>query len=238
VREPTEKDRNLEQQFLHEHWQYGGRIHEVTADALVAALNEPSEVATGHGLYLRLFSEYAIALENVGAWGWSFRHRHEHPLFLWAFLQYPLSAPTNFYRVVRKSRANHLSSFLQLPRRQRIHRAVAEVLELSFEDYEAMSREAVQALHLCARQYFSEDAVIRQSYNKAKHGATMVTATDLTARQFYVITRNRDAPRLAKFTVDQSSIARVRRGIDIAGSCSRLLAGIAWGLLATGNLYA
>jgi hypothetical protein len=79
--------------------------------------------------------------------------------------------------------------------------------------------------------------VIRTTYNKAKHGITMVSATDLSPREFYVIIKTGDAPGLAKFTVDKTRISQVRRGIEIAASCGHLLAGIAWGLVASGNLY-
>jgi hypothetical protein len=118
-----------------------------------------------------------------------------------------------------------------------VEEAIADALDFTPEEFRAMAGEAVTGLRACANQYFSHSELIRTSHNKAKHGVTMVTDTDLTPREFYVITRAHGAPQLVKFTVDANAIRRVRRGVGMASTCSRFLAGVAWGLLASGHLY-
>lgn len=117
-REPTERHRQLEAIFLDEHWRYGGRIHEETAAALVAGLSGRSRMATGHGLYLRLFAEYATALETLGAWGWTLRNRAEYRLVLDALLGYPPGAPAEFFEAARRARTAR--GLLRLPEERRL----------------------------------------------------------------------------------------------------------------------
>lgn len=237
---PSEQDRTLEWQFLTDHWQYGGTIHETTARALVVALNTPSDPATGHSLFLRLFTEYATAIENLGAWGWTFRNYRRFPLFLDAFLSYPHAAPREFYRAVRRNRSGSLALLLQLPRRKGLERAVAGDLELQIDEYAGMADKCMRNLRVAAQQYIGASELVRITYNKAKHGTTMVRPRDLTdPREFYVITEGRGSDRydLTKFRVDKNMIRTVARGVEGAGLCTRFLAGIARGLLATGNLY-
>ena len=68
-------DLQTQSDFLDLHWQYGAQIHSETAKVLVQALRAKTTMATGHSLYLRLFSEYVNSLELIGAWGWVFRER-------------------------------------------------------------------------------------------------------------------------------------------------------------------
>jgi hypothetical protein len=57
----------IEKIFVDEHWNYGVAIHEKSAEALYAALGDPSEANTGHPFFTRLYGEYAGSLETFGA---------------------------------------------------------------------------------------------------------------------------------------------------------------------------
>ncbi len=242
---PRDADRELEWQFLTGHWHYGGRIHEEVAHSLIRTLDEPSEMAVGHNLFLRLFSEYATALETLGAWGWTFRNYRNHKLFLDAFLTYPPAAPREFYRAVRRNRSSSLALLLKLPRRKALSTALADNLDLTESEFAEMASECMSNLRLAADQYFGGKEIIRTTYNKAKHGATIVRTPDLGPRNFYVLgphlllrgKRDRARYDLTKFAVDKTRIRQVERGLIGTGLCIRFLAGIARGLVATGRLY-
>ena len=83
---PGAKDRHIESAWLDEHYLYGGRVHEIVGEAIVGALGVASTRGVGHGLYLKLFAEFANALEVAGAWGWVIRTRRRHALLMDAFL--------------------------------------------------------------------------------------------------------------------------------------------------------
>lgn len=242
---PSNANRQLERLFLDDHWHYGGRVYEETASALVAALAEPSEMPVGHSLYLRLFAEYGTALETLGAWGWTFRNYRSYKLFLDAFLAYPHAAPREFYRAVRRNRSGSLALLLKLPRGKRVPSALAESLRLTDAEFEEMARACVANLRQAADQYFAQDEIIRTTYNKAKHGATIVRTPDLGPRQFYVLAphllvrgkRDRARYDLSKFTVDKKMIGALEHGVTGTGMSIRFLAGVARGLLAAGLLY-
>jgi hypothetical protein len=117
---PTDANRRTEAAFLEEHGEYGGRIHEETVRAIVAGLSEPSELAVGHGLFLRLFVEFANALETLGAWGWTIRNRRDFPLLLDGFIAYPHSAPREFFQAVRRNRSGSIVRLLNLPPEEKL----------------------------------------------------------------------------------------------------------------------
>jgi hypothetical protein len=83
-----------------------------------AAWSGASGIATGHGLYLRLFAEYATTLETFGAWGWTLRNRGEYPLFLDALLGYPPRAPAELFAAARRARMAR--GLLRLPEERRL----------------------------------------------------------------------------------------------------------------------
>jgi len=52
-RRPTANGERREALWLADHADYGGQIHEKTVDALIAALNEPSDRSVGHAPLLQ-----------------------------------------------------------------------------------------------------------------------------------------------------------------------------------------
>jgi hypothetical protein len=242
---PNADNRALERRFLDEHWQYGGCVHAETATALVAALGTPSTMAAGHSLYLRLFTEYATALETLGAWGWTFCNYRPRHLFLDAFLAYPSSAPRESFTRVRRNRSGSLNRLLDLSRSSRVTPVLAAGFEMTVPQFEDRARKLVVELRRAADQYFTDDEIIRTTYNKAKHGATMVRTPDLGPREFYVLAPHLTVPSghdrarytLSKFTVDKAMITTIEKGTKAAGTLTRLLAGIARALLDGGLLY-
>jgi hypothetical protein len=239
-------DRQLEAAWLAEHWVYGGRIHEEVADAIVAALGRPSEREVGHALYFSLFAQYANALELAGAWGWVLRTRRQHPLLLDAFLTYPHSAPRDFYLAARRNRSGSLIRLLDLPTEAKVVAALDTTIDAwTPAECQLSLSEAVRQAKFLAGRYFDENEVIRSTYNRAKHGATMLHHPELTARQFYVIaphfdiTGPSDKARydLPKFTVSGVMITSAAQGVKIAGSMIRYLAGLAKALNDQGSLY-
>jgi hypothetical protein len=243
---PTTNNQAVEALFLEDHWHYGGRVHEETARALVSALGaEASEMYVGHNLYLRLFTEYATALETLGAWGWAFRHYREHATFLDTFLAYPHSAPREFFTAVRRNRSGALRPLLQLSRSKRLDTALAEAFDIPLADFQKMASLGVVELKKSASQYFGGNEIIRTTYNKAKHGGTIFRTADLDGREFYVLAPHlpvrgvRDKARydVSKFTVNRTMIRALETGCAGVGAQIRFLAGVARGLLAQGLLY-
>jgi hypothetical protein len=231
-REPTDKNRALEAAFLDEHAHYGGRIHEETAAALVAGLGGRSGIATGHGLYLRLFAEYATALETLGAWGWTFRNRGEYRLFLDALLAYPLRSPAELFEAARRARTAR--GLLRLPEERRLLPAMRETFEgWSDEECRRELAKCLVVLKRAAATYLTDDRVIASTYNKAKHGATMFRPPELEdEREFYVLAPHlrpsgpkdsRYSPR--KFRVDKTMIGTVATNVATVGAGIRFLAG-------------
>ena len=242
---PTPANRKLEQIFLSEHWQYGGVVHHSTARALVAALSGASEIAVGHALYLRLYTEYGIALETLGAWGWTFQNYRSHKLFLDALLSYPHSAPREFFRAVLLNRSGSLQRLLRLSRSRRVTAAIATGFEWTEPEAEAAMDECMRNLRLAARQYLSENEIIRTTYNKAKHGVTIVRPPDLAPREFYVLAphlvlrgkRDRARYDLSKFSIDKTMIRALEHGVVSTGRLIQFLAGVARALHCADLLY-
>lgn len=242
---PTGGNRGTEAAFFDEHWRYGGRVHEETARALVAALSEPSEIAVGHGLFLRLFAEFALSLETLGAWGWAIRNRRGFPLLLDGFLAYPHGAPREFFTAVKRNRTG-IVNLLRLPPEAKLVPAMVD----GFEDWTAAQCrqvlvETFESLKQSAGHYFTEDEIFRTTYNKAKHGATMLRTADMDDREFYVVAPHlvirgpRDTARydLTKFTVNKKMIGALQRRTELNGATIRVLAGIAGSLLQADLLY-
>jgi hypothetical protein len=242
ARAPTDNDRAIEAAWLDEHWSYGGTIQEVASAALVQALDQPSAREVGHAQFFRLFAEFGNALEIAGAWGWLLRTRREHTLLLDAFLTYPFAAPRTFYMAAQRNRSGSLVGLLDLPAESKVVAALAAV----FPDWDAeerrqsMSEAVVQAKFLAAR-FFDTNEIIRLTYNRAKHGATMLHLAPLSAREFYVLAPHLagEGPRyeIPKFRVDSRMIRSLEHGVGIAGSLIRFFAGLAKALNEAGCLY-
>jgi hypothetical protein len=244
---PTWKDHHIEAAWLNEHWGYGGRIHEETAHTVVAALKVPTSRAVGHTLFFRLFAEFANALEIAGAWGWVIRTRRDHQLLLDAFLTYPNSAPREFYLASRRNRSGSLTHLLKLPSEAKIIDALAVAIpEWTREECRQSMTDGVKQAKFLATRYFAENEVIRSTYNRAKHGATMLHDESLTPRQFWVLAPHLDiaGPRdkarylFPTFTVNREMIEATVRSVEIAGELIRFLAGLARALNDAGLLYA
>lgn len=215
-------------------------------NAIVSALDAPSAVSVGHNLFLRLFTEFAVSLETVGAWGWAIRNRRDFPLLLDGFLAYPHSAPREFFEATRRNRSGSIVRLLKLPPEDKVIPAAAA----RFEDWtEAQCRAALAetftSLRQAATHYVTEDEIFRTTYNKAKHGAAMLRTPDLDPRQFYVIaphlirrdTRDKARYDLPKFTVDKRAIGSLKRRTELNGATIRVLAGLASALLQADLLY-
>ncbi len=244
---PTWKDHHLEAAWLKEHWAYGGRIHEETAKVLASALAAPTTRGVGHSLYFRLFAEYANALEVAGAWGWVIRTRRDHSLLLDAFLTYPTTAPRDFYLAARRNRSGSLIRLLNLPAEEKVLDALgAEITEWTRDECRQSLRDGVKHARFLAGRYFDENEVIRVAYNRAKHGATMLHDESLTSRQFWVVgphlnvggPRDKARYHMPKFTVNGEQIRATLKGVEIAGSLIRYLAGLAKALSDADLFYA
>jgi hypothetical protein len=242
----TDDNRRAEAAWLNEHWTYGGRIHEETATAMIAALNAPSDRAVGHGLFLKLFAEFANALEVAGAWGWAIRTRRDHRAVFDALMTYPMDAPRDFYAAARRNRSGSLVRLLNLPTERKVVGALeATIPEWTHEECRQSLSDCLRQAKTLADRYFAGDEIIRSTYNRAKHGATIVHHSSLTPREFFVagprlnISGPRDQARydLRKFTVNRTMIRSLESGITLAGSMIRYLAGLTKALNEAGVLY-
>lgn len=240
--QPTAADRQREAAWLDLHWEYGARIHEVGADALVAALGNPSDVATGHGLFLRLLAEFAGSLETLGAWGWALRTRRESPLFLDRFLAYPNRVPREFFTAVRRNRSGSLIRLLTLPSRGPLIRAVVSGFDWDEEEAERALGECFLALREAAGHYFAEDEAFRVTYNRAKHGATMIRPEQSDMRRFEVISPNLDSDDPRRYLrhgyqVNAQAANALRSRIELNARTVQFLAGLTRALLLADLLY-
>lgn len=234
--DPTPQNQELERIFLEDHWGYGGLIHSVTANALVTALGEGSEIHVGHGLFLRLFSEYATTLETLGAWGWTMRNRRDYPSLLDGFLAYGHGDPRKFFGSVRRSRSGSLRLLLRLPSQKKLVAATRESFGYESDSQtETALAECFKALRLAADDYFAGDEIVRTTYNKAKHGATMLRMPDDDPRTFRVVMPHllvkspADKMRydVSRFTVSKQEIEKYAGRITIFGGALQFLQGVA-----------
>lgn len=162
------------------------------------------------------------------------------------FLTYPHDAPRLFYAAARRNRSGSLVRLLNLPPEDRVVIALeAAIPEWTEQESRRSLSEAVRQAKFLAERYFAENEVIRSTYNRAKHGATMLHHASLTPRQLYVLApdlsraKRAQAARyqLNKFTVNGQMIRSIERGIEIAGSMVRYLAGLARALSEADLLY-
>ena len=217
----------------------------MTADALVKALADKSEIHVGHGLFLRLFSEYATTLETLGAWGWTMRNRRDYPSLLDGFLAYGHGDPRKFFASVKRSRADSLRLLLRLPSQKKLVAATREGFDFESDaQTELALSECFAALRLAAADHFAADEIVRTTYNKAKHGATMLRMPDDDPRTFRVVmphllvTNPTDKMRydISRFTVGKAEIEKYAGRITIFGGALQFLQGIARALHQRGNL--
>jgi hypothetical protein len=243
--EPTWVGHHVERSWLRQHWAYGARIHEESARALARALESPSEREVGHALYLKIFSEYANALEVAGAWGWAIRNRRPDVLLLDTLVSYPDQVPGEFYKAARRNRSGSLIQLLRLPSEPRVVSALREVLpDWSDDDCRRSLRETVVQARRLGNEYLAEDGVIRDIYNRVKHGAPLLHDESLTDREFWVFCPNLprsepDARRylVARFNVTPRAISGAVRDVVIASEVIRYFACLAHALDVAGLLH-
>lgn len=242
---PGPKDRHIERAWLDEHWLYGGKVHTETADAILAALSSGSTPATGHTLHLKLFAEFANAVEVAGAWGWVIRTRRQHPLLLDAFLTYDQEAARNFYAAAKRSRGSVIR-LLDLPPLEKVVDSLSTLFPTSSAaEREKMLEQIVPQAKFLAGRFFGHDEIVPAIFNRTKHGATLLHDESLGTREFWVVaphfavTGASDVRRylLPKFTVNKEQIAGVRRGVQAAGEMIQIMAGLAKALSEAGLLY-
>jgi hypothetical protein len=188
--QPSPNDQAREDVFLDQHIESGARIHQVAAETLVAALKDEEDVGRRELMALRVYSEYVGALETLGGWGWSIRHRQEAPLLIDAFLSYGSNDVRSFYEVV-STHAGELSGLLQLPPTQDITDAFRSggVSHGSLlGEFGRLERNLTQA----AKQYFDPQELFLTLHNKAKHGAPIIHGKKLAPGEFYVMAPERD----------------------------------------------
>lgn len=243
---PSPNNLELERLFLDDHWRYGGLVHTVTADAFVEALSKPSDMAVGHGLFLRLFAEYATVLETLGAWGWTMRNRKDYPSLLDGFLAYGHNDPRAFFASVRRSRSSSLRLLLRLPADRKLLAATRAGFGYASDDeVRTAFGECFKALEIAARDYFAGDEIIRTTYNKVKHGGTMFRLPDDEPRMFRVLMPHllvrgpTDTSRydISQFTVNKAMITNLRQKIEIESGALRFLQGLARALREANALY-
>ncbi len=240
---PVCKDHHVERAWLGEHASYGAAVHQVAADALVDALKKPRTREEAHGLHLKLFAEYGNALELAGAWGWAMRTRREHKLLLDALLTYPPDAPRIFYRAAKLNRSGSLVRLLDLPSERRVLAALREVRpELEEDILRDVMADGVPHAKFLAARYLDFDEVIRSTYNRAKHGATMLHDESLHISEFWVISPNLLPWRQGRYLfstmkLDRRNIERLRHGVDIAATFIGFMAQLAKALEHAEILY-
>ena len=242
---PGPKDRHVESAWLDEHWLYGGTIHEEAAAAIVAALSARTTRAVGHALYLKLFAEFANAMEVAGAWGWVIRTRRGHALLLDAFLTYNQDDPRSFYAAARRNRGSAVRLF-DLPAESKVVEALAVIFPdaTTEERRDSLATSVKQAKFLAAR-FFDGNELFPTIFNRAKHGATLMHDTSLSPREFWVVaphfTLEHDDDRrrylMPKFTLDRATIRNTEHGVKVASNLIQYLAGLARALNEAGLLY-
>ncbi len=212
--------REIEAALISVHGEYGALIHQKAADALLAALrSSPSDRATGHALFSRLFGEYAATLETHGAWAWSVRNRFDRGSFIDAYLDYKNHEITAFYELVQDHDGD-LRDLLRLPSAERVSAAMRPRHPLvTPEDFEEGLAARYKRLKIAADLYFSDDRILIDTYNKTKHGAPMVRIVDPDdPRRFELIVPEQgkageERYQLTTFTVTKTSITTLEQNI-------------------------
>jgi hypothetical protein len=116
------------------------------------------------------------------------RTRRDHQLLLDAFLTYPNTAPREFYLAARRNRSDSLTRLLKLPLETEVVGALAvAVPEWTEDECRQSMADCVKQSKFLASRYFAADEIIRSTYNRAKHGATMLHDKSLSDREFWVI---------------------------------------------------
>jgi hypothetical protein len=226
--------REIEAAFIDGHWQYGARIHEEAATALHEAFGRTEDTTARHGLFSRLFGEYAATLETFAAWAIALRSRGEPGSFLAEYMGYENFEIGRFYEELQQHKGD-LSDLLRLPSAETlIAIAIAregEDLAKNLDGYSDSLKAMYQRLKMAADQYFENDRVVVDAYNKTKHGAPMIRlhapANDDT---FEILLRNpqRKEPgeppyRFARFTATPDSAQRMLDNVTyMTGSIQEL----------------
>jgi hypothetical protein len=159
---PDDRDHARERAFLSEHANYGATIHRHTADVIFAALSDEQNAAKRDTLTLRLFAEFANALESLAAWGWTLQRRRTFRLFLDGFLSYPLGAAEAFYRdVAARPDEDGVVELLNLPPRAEVVRDARDLVpNSSAREVGEYLDGGMQLLRQSAEQFFVGEMVL------------------------------------------------------------------------------
>lgn len=145
-----------------------------------AALTVPSNAAKGHGQFLRLTSEFVIAIETVVSWVMAFENRGDAADrgLLFQIVNYRPSAPGDFLEAVRRD--GWEVGKLRLPDADdmvALWAAWAEDIEAGAtlppsarEDFEGSLDQLARNIQRHADLWVDDDLALRTIYNKGKHG--------------------------------------------------------------------
>lgn len=237
--QPSTADHRREDAFLDQHIESGALIHQVTAETLVAALKDEEDVGKRELLALRVFAEYVGALETLGAWGWSIRHRREAPLILDAFLSYGVGDVRDFYEIV-STWTTELSDLLDLSPTQDITDAFRRgrfAHGPMLADFGKLEKNLKQA----SEHYFHPQELFVTSYNKAKHGAPIIHDSKLGPGEFLLIAPQRDPAagryEFLKFGTGDEIVTHTMKLVRWVSQSTQALVSFARNLKTVGLLY-
>lgn len=188
----------IEQAFIDQHWKYGLLIHEKSAEALYAALGEPSEPETGHPIFARLYGEYAGTAETLAALAIAIRERTEPGSLLHRYVTYPLGDVPAFYARVQEHEGD-LSDLLALPDMNVLIALAAarqDDMGRDIEKYAITLDELRGRFTEVAEMYLKDDRLQVLVYNRTKHGSPMLRIFEPEdTRKFEIVCPNPEAKR-------------------------------------------
>lgn len=235
---PNANDQYREDQFLDQHLSGGALIDVTTSKAVASALDEETDADERARLTLRLFAEYVNALETLGAWGWSIRHRSSSRLLLDVFLSYAPGDVKEFDKTV-SSNTGELAQLLRLPATQTI---TDEFRRGGLPHGKLLAEFGRVEVNLAqaADHYFGNQELFVANYNKAKHGAPIIRAPRLAEQEFYVLAPDLSGSTRYQFTKLNSGHEAIRKYVGLTkqvSETSRALVSFARNLKTVGLLY-
>jgi hypothetical protein len=175
-------EREIESAFIENHWNAGLLIHQRSAEALFAALDESSDPGSRHALLARLFGEYASTLETLAALGIAVRKRSVPGSLLRTYLSYRPGAVGGFYRLVGRHEGD-LIDLLRLPSADvLIGLAVSRQsdfgadggFDISIGEFDASLSAVYDRFKVASEAFFESEQIQWLVYNKIKHGAPLL----------------------------------------------------------------
>jgi hypothetical protein len=127
-------------------------------------------------LRAKMFQEYVLGLEELGALCHAVRRRYENGI-LYQYLNYKPENVEAFYQLVRQERQVHLDQLLMLPARYEMRAKLSpEQATEMFEFFDNFS----EWLPQCAEAYLTEPMV--DAMNKIKHGFVIIEDASVLAQ--------------------------------------------------------